>query len=311
MSTEVIIGIILFIVGIGASIIFFIKNSGIRSNKSFMMQSRNINNPIKRNMYEDNDFIVIERNKNGNLTLKQKIIYAGWHISPIIFNTIRGIVSVIFFLITKQFFSLFLSTIMAVVGFVIVTTILNKAMEKRSNAFDKDFASYLQSIVSLLKAGMNVTTAMEEGGGNLEEGSTVKKEVESLSSRLKSGVGEDEAIGRFANTIDYPEVELFVQAVILGNKLGGSLTQTLDRISEQCRKKQYFRESAVAAVGQSKGSLWIIMIILVGVLAFLSIKAPQMTDHLKTDTGKIILEAAIFLNLFAIYLMGKIVKIKV
>lgn len=312
MSTEVMIGISFLVIGFFLVLFFVLKNNKVVPNSNFIKTSRNqAKNTKGVSLDADLDSMIVERDKDGNITLRQRIKYAGWKLSSRVFNLFRILSAVIFFLITHHVFSLFLSSVMAFVGWGLCDSLLTRSINKRFKSFDRDFATFLQSIVSLLKSGMNNLSAIGVSADNLEENSYVRQEANIMLQRLKAGVGEEKSISRFAEAIDHSEIELFVQAMILGNKLGGSLSQTLDRISEQVRKKKYFRESAISAVGLQKGSLWIIMLIFGGILVMMMINAPQFIDHLKTDSGKMVVEGGIFLNLLGIYWIKQIVKIKI
>ncbi|MDD7473636.1 MAG: type II secretion system F family protein [Bdellovibrionota bacterium] len=309
MSIEVILGIILILLSIIVACVLLLSNNNSSHSNFKSLSSQKNNND---NNLEDIDFVKVERTSNGKYTLRQKMIYANWKFPPILFNMFRFSLAILCFMIAKTYFKIFLSTIIAFLAFNFANGFLNRAIKKRFDAFDKDYPTFLQTIVSLLKSGMNVLTAIDSASEGLEDTSLLKSEVKVMMERLRAGVGEEKAIGNFGATIDHPEIELFIQTIILGKSLGGSLSMTLDRLAEQVRKRQYFRGSAVASIAQQKGSLWVILYLLSGLIITIGCKAPDLfAVGLHSNGGRMVLEIGICIILLGIFWIKKVINIKV
>ena len=309
------IGIVVGILFIAISlllIIFLLFSSNQKNDTAVGFKNLSTKSNNTDDQLEDIDFVKVERNADGQYTLKQKMIYANWHFPPILFYILRLLVAFLSFVIATLFFTPFLSSVIAFIAFAFVNSFLKKAIDKRFKSFDNDYPTFLQTIVSLLKSGMNVLTAIDSAADGLEDNSLLKQEVKIMMQRLKAGVGEEKAIGNFGSTIDHPEIELFIQTIILGKSLGGSLSMTLDRLAEQVRKRQYFRSSAVSSIAQQKGSVWAIIAILASMIIMIAVKSPALFEEsLQTRVGRIILEGGIAIILFGIYWIKKIINIKV
>lgn len=309
MSLGLIIGITFIIVSLISLVILLIS-----SNNSQKATFQNLTaKPIKEEVFVDDlDFKVVERKANGKYTLRQQMIYANWHFPPVLFEILRWTVAIMFFTLSMTFFKPFLSVVLGWIGYLIVSSFLERAIKKRFEAFDKDYPTFLQTVVSLLKSGMNALSAIESAAEGLEDSSLLKFETKKMLDRLKMGAGEEKAIGNFGASINHPEIELFIQTILLGKNLGGSLSTTLDRLAAQVRKRQYFRRSAISAIAQQKGSLWIILIIFTLLIVVMGIRAPELfSDALKTNGGHIALEGGISVVLLGIYWIKQIIKIKV
>jgi tight adherence protein B len=168
-------------------------------------------------------------------------------------------------------------------GPLIVNWLINRRIAKRVASFDRDFAQFLLSVVAMLKTGLNPIQAIETAAKNLEEGSIVREEVEIMLERVRLGVSEDRSIGAFGENIDQPEIELFVQALLLSRRVGGSLADTLDRISKQVRKRQQFKRAASGAVSMQRGSIWAIIVVISLVELYMFIFTPEMVVGAWTD----------------------------
>jgi tight adherence protein B len=132
------------------------------------------------------------------------------------------------------------------------------------------------SVVGLLKTGMTPSGALETAARGLERNSLVREEVLLMLERIRLGILEDRSIGAFGADINHPEIELFVQALLLSYRVGGNLSESIERLSRQVRRRQYFKSSAHAAVGLQRGSIMLITIILIGLQAYIALIFPSL-----------------------------------
>ena len=155
-------------------------------------------------------------------------------------------------------------------------------------------------------------TAIESASRALAPESLLRFEVDTMVQRLKMGVMEDKSIGSFGENIYHPEIELFVQALILSRRVGGTLSHTLERLSKQSRKRQFFRGSANAAVSVHRTSIWVILGILAGVDCYIYVVYPELvTDAWADDFGWLIWQGAIILSACAFLWIQQTTKIKI
>jgi Flp pilus assembly protein TadB len=172
------------------------------------------------------------------ITIEKKLKWAQWSMNVTLFHSIEAGLSFISFLLGTLLFGPLVLLACLSVGPITMRALLNRAVENRFLSFDKDYPSFLLSLVGLLKTGMNPMSAIEAASKGMEEHSLVKQEVDVMLERLRYGVPEDQSIGSFAEDIYHPEVELFVQALLLSRAVGGTLSDTLDRLARQVRKRQ-------------------------------------------------------------------------
>jgi tight adherence protein B len=185
-------------------------------------------------------------------------------------------------------------------------------MNKRSAAFEKDYASFLMSFVSLLKSGLTTIGALETAGKSLDEDSLIRAEIELVIQRIKMGLSEEQALGQFGEDIYHPEIEMFLEAVILSKKLGGNLSSTVERLAKQVRKRSQFKSQAMAAVGMEKGSLKAIAVIMSCLLAYMSYTAPDLILPAITDsTGWVVMQVAVCIITLGFYWSKSVANIKV
>lgn len=254
----------------------------------------------------------VERRASSRMTLAKKLMYAQWKLSPVAFRVLEVVVSLFVFSIIRLKFALPIQIICLISGPMFMRYLLNKGMMKRFKAFDADYPQMLLSLVGLLKTGMNAMGALQAAAEGLEEGSLVKAEIDIMVERLRFGVSEDKSIGAFGEDIAHPEIELFVQALLLSRRVGGNLSDTLDRLAKQVRKRQYFRNQAIAAVGMQRGSIFFIIGILAALEVYLYIVFPQsITGALADEMGWVVWQVGLCLIGLGIFWVRQVTNIRV
>lgn len=251
--------------------------------------------------------------QSSALTLEKKLKYAQWKMSPLIFRVLLISISVIVFAITSQLFHLVIQIFSLFSGFLVMNWAINRAVSKRFRAFDADYPQMLLSLVGLLKTGMNPLQALESAAKALDDGSLVRTEIEAMMLRVRYGVPEEKSIGAFGEDIFHPEIELFVQALLLSQRVGGgALSNTLDRLAKQVRKRQYFRMSAHAAIGMQRGSIWFIVAILAALEVYLYFVYPQaIVEAVNDPFGWLVWQAGGLLICLGIFWISQVTKIKI
>jgi tight adherence protein B len=285
--------------------------------KSMMNVQRNVtkaqaSSRAKGNIYEVVSDTKEKREVGAKLTLQKRLKYARWKLPPVLFRLSQIGLGLATWALVGRHFNLMIQAVSVFFGFIFMNWLLNSALDRRYKNFDADYAPFLLSVVGLLKTGMNPISGLEAAAQGLNQGSLVRSEVELMIERLRLGVSEDKSVGAFGEDIYHPEIELFVQALLLSRRVGGTLSDTLDRLARQVRRRQFFRLSANAAVGLQRGSIWFIIGILVGLEVYLFFLFPEaITDAWKHPTGQQVWQAGILLILAGIFWVRQVTKIRI
>jgi len=249
---------------------------------------------------------------SSRLTLVKKLKYAKWPITPGMFRGCQAFAAVIAFIPAVQFLAISWQILAPVAAWVGISTLLDKSMDRRFKAFDQDYPVLLLSYVSLLKTGMSTITGLEAAAKGLDEGSLVRAEVELMVERLRLGLTEEQAISAFGEDINHPELELFVQSLLLSRRVGGQLSSTLERLARQVRKRQQFRQQAVAAVGMEKSSIYAIAGIMSLLLGYLAWSSPDLImPAFKHEFGLKMFQGSLGLIMIGFYWSKKVTNIKI
>lgn len=255
--------------------------------------------------------VELERAREDSLRIRLRYANLAW-IPPYVASLLQILVSLVVFAIAYIYLSLITQVAAAFTGPMIINWWINRRIRKRVQKFDSDFAQFLLSVVGMLKTGLNPVQALEAAADNLEEESLVRQEVQLMLERVRMGVAEDRSIGSFGEDIDQPEIELFVQALLLSRRVGGTLSDTLDRLAKQIRKRQTFKIAANGAVSMQRGSIFVIIVVIGFVQTYMVFVAPEMVIGAWTNP-KLAgwAQGAICIVLAAILMINKMTKIKI
>jgi Flp pilus assembly protein TadB len=263
----------------------------------------------------------VHKRKSAALTITKKLKYGQWKMPVPIFHICEIIISILWYLAANAFVGaatgnklsfVFQMLVLFTTGPITMRALLNRSVNRRFKAFDRDYPSFLLSLVGLVKTGMTPLGAIEAGAKGLEDGSLIKLECELMLERLRVGVPEEASIGAFADEVFHPEIELFVQALLLSRRVGGTLSDTLDRLARQIRKRQYFRGQAVAAVGLQRGSIVFILVIMILLECYLAYIYPQAVwGAMKDPIGWDVWQFGIGIVLVGMFWVKQVTKIKV
>ena len=125
-------------------------------------------------------------------------------------------------------------------------------------------------------------------------------------------MSEDLSIGAFGEDVAHPEIELFVQALLLSRKVGGNLSDTIERLARQVRRRQQFRQSAGASVATQRFSIIFILAVVVLLGGYIAYMSPELLKGLiETSIGWQILQTAICATLIGIIWIRQITNIRI
>ncbi len=249
---------------------------------------------------------------SSRMTLEKRLRYAKWPFSPVQFRALQLAVALFCFIPAYQWLKVPSWFVALLIPPAMVSAMVDRRIQKQFDRFDRDYPVLLLQYVSLLKTGMNAIQGLEAAGKGLEPESAVRAEIELLIERLRLGLTEEQAIGAFGEDVAHPELELFVQSLILSRRVGGTLSTTLERLAKQVRKRSEFRKKAVAAVGMERGSLYAIAVIMGLLMVYLCFTSPDLVfPAFSHPLGQNMMQGGMALIIFGFYWSAKVTNIKV
>lgn len=311
--TPVLIAVVLLIVLLVTGVLLYLLLSGNAASRNKQAMSGITSEKPQRtkSVFESAANTGAAKKVQRSLSLERRLRFARWSISPVVFRVMEIAISLFALSLVSIRFGVPFKIASLLAGPIVMGAALNFSLQRRFKAFDADYAPFLLSLTGLLKTGMNTMTALEAAAQGLAEGSLVREEVELMIERTRFGVPEEKSIGAFGEDIMHPEIELFVQALLLSRRVGGVLSETLERLAKQVRKRQFFRASAQAAVSMQRGSIWFIIVILLALEGYLYVTYPEsITEAWKHETAFLVWQCCVLLIGVGIYWVRKVTEIK-
>ena len=186
---------------------------------------------------------------------------------------------------------------------------LNKKRAQRMFSFERDYPALLIALASSVRSGADALEAMSRTQELFTKNSEVRRELETFTINLQSGMKRDEAIRLFASDIPHPDIRLFTTALLLNQREGASLGDCLHRLTRVIRQRQSFRRKTKAAVAMQKLSAVGIVVAFVIIVSMLASMNPDaFKTALSTKLGKALIFSGLGLTTLGAVWMTRLVK---
>ena len=209
---------------------------------------------------------------------------------------------------------LLLGPVGAIIAIVITSLLPGLAMrimrKKRAAKFVYQLPDCLSSMASALRAGTNLTRAIEQTAE--QQPTPISQEFSLVIAEYKLGRDLNEALDHMYNRVKMPEVELFNSAVGISRSVGGNLAETLLILAETLREKAQMegKIEAMTAMGRMQGWVVGLMPYLLG-LVLLKQEPGAMRALFFEPVGWIVIAILLMMTMLAAFMIKKIVTIDV
>lgn len=203
-----------------------------------------------------------------------------------------------------------LGFITAFIGFKAPRWIIDFLVERRIKAYSLQMVDALQLLSNGIRAGLSVPQAM---GMIVEEmPAPISQEFNVLLQQNRIGMPLEECFENLAKRVPLEDNDMFVSSINILRETGGNLAETFDTIVEVIRERVRLQQKidTFTAQGMFQGMTIGAMPYLLGLVYFLQDPA-SMTPMFTTPIGLIMLFGAVSFDLAGIYVIMKIVKIKI
>ncbi len=127
---------------------------------------------------------------------------------------------------------------------------------RRSKKLGEQLASALDIIVRSLSAGHPVPSAVALVGREMPD--PIGSEFGMVSYEISYGASLTQAVGRLAERVGHPDIDLFAATVRLQERTGGNLAELLAVIADTVRERQKMRLKISAASSEGRASALIL-----------------------------------------------------
>lgn len=186
---------------------------------------------------------------------------------------------------------------------------LGMMVSGRQKKFGNQLADAIDVIVRGVKSGLPLNQCLRIISAESPE--PLKSEFQSLCDSQAMGVPIDQSLGRMYDRMPLPEVNFFNIVLIIQQKTGGNLSESLGNLSAVLRARKLMKEKVKALSAEAKASAMIIGALPVAVMCLVYFTRPAYISILFTDpVGNLVLLGAATLMSIGIFIMHKMIDFK-
>jgi tight adherence protein B len=196
------------------------------------------------------------------------------------------------------------------IGFLgIPRWILSILVGGRQKKFGNQLADGIDVIVRGVKSGLPLNQCLRIIAAESPE--PLKSEFQALCDSQAMGVPLDVSMQRMYDHMPLPEVNFFSIVLVIQQKTGGNLSESLGNLSAVLRSRKLMKEKVKALSAEATASAMIIGALPIVVMGMVYFTRPDYIGILFTDpTGHLILLGCVVMMSVGIFVMHKMVNFK-
>lgn len=197
-----------------------------------------------------------------------------------------------------------------VVGFLgLPRWIVGMLVAGRQKKFSNQLADAIDIIVRGVKSGLPLGQCLRIIAAESPE--PLRAEFQALVDSQAMGVPLDQSLQRMYDRMPLPEVNFFSIVLVIQQKTGGNLSESLGNLSNVLRARKLMKEKVKALSSEAKASAMIIGSLPIVVMMMVYFTRPSYIMILFTDPmGHLILLGAATMMSMGIFIMNKMVNFK-
>jgi len=251
-----------------------------------------------------------KQSRKRRLSVKGMLAQAGLKITPTVYWILSGVLSFVL-----AFTGLMLQGwIGAGIGFFIglfgiPRWVLGFLVGGRQKKFGNQLADAIDVIVRGVKSGLPLGQCLRIIASESPE--PLRTEFQGLVDGQAMGVPLEVGLQRMYDRMPLPEVNFFNIVLVIQQKTGGNLSESLGNLSAVLRSRKLMKEKVKALSAEAKASAMIIGALPLFVMGMVYFTRPQYISILFTDpTGNFILICCVVMMSTGIFVMQKMVNFK-
>jgi tight adherence protein B len=181
---------------------------------------------------------------------------------------------------------------------------------KRLRKFLEQFPDGLDMISQSLQAGLGLTQAMVFVAKEMPD--PMGTEFSVFIEEVNLGLPLGDALVKFEERMNLPEVRLFNTALMVQREVGGSLAELLNKLSNIIRDRFRIERLIKSLTAQNRVSAWTVCSVPPFLAVFMFMREPEMMGQMmQNPIGRGMLAAALVLEVCGILTFRKIIKIHI
>jgi len=250
--------------------------------------------------------------RKKTLTIKARIQQAGMTFTPTVFWLVSaglGLGAPLIAFLTGQ--NLLITAAVALIaGLGLPRWWLGFLRGRRQKKFTAEFANALDVITRGVKSGLPLNECLKILATESPE--PVRTEFQKLVEGIAVGVSLADGLDRMCERMPLPEVNFFRTVLVIQQKTGGNLAETLSNLSTVLRSRKMMREKIGALSSEAKSSAAIIGSLPPGVLIIVYVTTPSYMGQMFTHpTGQLMLLGGLTWMMIGIMVMRGMINFKI
>jgi tight adherence protein B len=181
---------------------------------------------------------------------------------------------------------------------------------KRLRKFLEQFPDGLDMISQSLQAGLGLTQSMVYVAREMPD--PLGTEFSVFIEEVNLGLPLGDALKKFEERMNLPEVRLFNTALMVQREVGGSLAELLTKLSNIIRDRFRIERLIKSLTAQNRISAWTVCSVPPFLAFFMFTREPEMMNKMMSHpVGRGMLAAALVLEIVGILVFRKIIKIHI
>jgi len=221
-----------------------------------------------------------------------------------------GAAGVTFFLASIIGQPISMSTIFALIALACPFVYLQFVIWKRLRKFLEQFPDGLDMISQSLQAGLGLTQSMVFVAKEMPD--PLGTEFSVFIEEVNLGLPLADALKKFEERMNLPEVRLFNTALMVQREVGGSLAELLTKLSNIIRDRFRIERLIKSLTAQNRISAWTVCSVPPFLAFFMFMREPVMMNKMmQNPIGRAMLATALVLEIVGILVFRKIIKINI
>ncbi|RJP33493.1 MAG: secretion protein [Candidatus Omnitrophota bacterium] len=197
-------------------------------------------------------------------------------------------------------------------GLVIVVAYLKILYNRkqRISRFEADFAHALEIIGRSLRAGHPFSMGLKMAATELPD--PIGCEFGRVFREQQMGLPIEESLRSMTRRIPLMDVRFFALTIMIHQQIGGDLAEVLDKLSNVIRERFKVLGQVKALTAEGRLSGWVLCLLPIIVFFIIMVINPGYINVLlETELGNKMLKGAITMQIIGVFIIRKIVNIKV
>lgn len=196
------------------------------------------------------------------------------------------------------------------IGMVIPLIWIRMRKNQRKAKLDGQLPEMITMTANSLKAGYSLLQSFELLSREMPK--PLSEEIQRLLQEMRLGVTTEQALTNFNRRLESADLDLIITAMLIQRQIGGNLAEILDTIGITIRERIRIQGEIRSLTAQGRMSMFIFMILPIGLAGFLFLSNPDYMMPLILDPiGWLMISLAVAGQITGAIIIKKIIQIEV